>query len=73
MTDKRPKRIVIFCSPETHERWRRNYVSSGTRNYEEFALKLLELYEKLKEKYEVEKIDLVLDRLSHGYVKATFI
>ena len=73
MTDKRPKRIVIFCKPETYDRWRKNFVTSGTYNYEEFALKLIELYERLKQKYGVEKIDLVLDRLKRYDVYVTVI
>ena len=59
---ERTERIIIYCSVETKLRWRRAAVSSGCKNYEEFANRLLDLYEFLSEVFETQRIDEIIEK-----------
>ena len=50
------ERIVIRTNREVKQKWRELSVRSGVSNYNEFANKLLELYEVMSEKRGIKNI-----------------
>lgn len=59
----REERIIIYASRETKRRWQKLAIDAETKNYEEFANRLLDLYELTAQYLGEKKIDDLIRRL----------
>jgi hypothetical protein len=62
-TYPRNERIIIYCNKETKRRWQILQLDSDTNNYEDFANKLMDLYELTKKYLGKDNIDELIMRL----------
>lgn len=59
----RDERIIVYANSNTKKRWQGLFIVSESRNYEDFANALLDIYEMLVNAFSVQNIEEVKRRL----------